>query len=120
MVKNKIPDLELVLANNSISGDHELIEKVKNLKNKYNESVHLKGVIDPFEELQKAWLYVYPFKSALGTMAFSMSLYEATICNTPFIACDVGANKEFFNEKFLIPVNDTNALAAKIVEILNA
>ena len=28
--------------------------------------------------------------------------------------------QEFFNEKFLIPVNDTNALAAKIVEILNA
>ena len=116
----KIPDLELVIANNSIAGDKDLIEKVKNLKLMYKESVHIKGIIDPFEELQKAWIYIYPFKSALGTMAFSMSLYEATLCKTPFIACDVGANKEFFDNKYLIPVNNSNALATKIIELLNA
>ncbi len=102
ILKNEIDNLNLIIANNMISGDPDLIEKVKKLKKRYPYNIIIKGIIDPEIELRKAWIYLYPFLKPGGTMAFALSLYESQQCGTPFIACDVGSNAEFFGKENLI------------------
>lgn len=114
-----IPNLILVIANNSIRGDLELIEEVSRLKKLYPDNIVIKGIVNPIKELSTAWVYLYPFKEASGTMAFALSLYEAEQCNIPYVACDVGANKEFFNPNFLINVNDDKEMVKKIKYFIN-
>ena len=36
-----------------------------------------------------------------------------------YIACDVGANKEFFNRKNLIEVGNSDQMSSRIIQILN-
>ena len=115
----EIPDLTLIIANNSIRGDKELIDEVSMLKKKYPANIIIKGIVDPIEELSRAWVYLYPFKDAIGTMAYALSLYEAEQCKTPYIACNVGANKEFFNNDYLINVNDEKEMVKKIKYFIN-
>ena len=103
---HEYPNINLIIANNSLLGDESLIKKVLELKKKYPNNIELKGVVNPLEELSRCWVYLYPFKQAMGTMSFALSLYESSICKTPYIACDVGANKEFFKKEYLINVND--------------
>ena len=110
----EIPDLTWVIANNGIRGDKKLIDEVLRLKKLYPDNIVIKGIVNPIEELSQAWIYLYPFKKAVGTMAFALSLYEAERCNTPYVACDVGANSEFFNPDYLIDVNDSEAMTKKI------
>ena len=113
------PSLKLIIANNSLRGDQVLIDEISSLKENYPENIILKGIIDPIKELTEAWVYLYPFKQASGTMAFALSLYEAECCNTPFIACDVGANSEFFKNEYLIDVNDIEEMTKKIKNFIN-
>jgi glycosyltransferase involved in cell wall biosynthesis len=115
---NEFPNLILIIANNSIRGDEDLINEVTTLKQTYPNNITFKGVVDPIKELSEAWVYLYPFKKAMGTMSFALSLYEAEICNVPYIACDVGANKEFFNSDNLISVNDSTAMSKKIRQFI--
>ena len=115
----EIPDLTWIIANNSIAGDKDLIDEVSRLKRKYPANIIIKGIVDPIEELSTAWIYLYPFKNAIGTMAYALSLYEAEQCHTPYIACDVGANKEFFNTDYLINVNDDKEMVKKIKYFIN-
>jgi glycosyltransferase involved in cell wall biosynthesis len=110
----EIPDLTWVIANNGIRGDKKLIDEVLGLKKLYPDNIVIKGIVNPIEELSRAWIYLYPFKRAIGTMSFALSLYEAERCNTPYVACDVGANSEFFNPDYLIDVNDSEAMTKKI------
>ena len=118
VLKNEIPNLNLIIANNMVRGDKDLIEKVETLKKEYPDSIIIKGVINPYEELSKAWIYTYPFIKPGGTMAFALSLYESQQCGTPFIACNVGSNVEFFDKKNLINPENTEEMVEKIKEIL--
>ena len=52
-------------------------------------------------------------------MAYTLSLYEAEQCHTPYVACDVGANKEFFKTDFLINVDDEDEMVKKIKYFIN-
>jgi len=115
----EIPDLTWIIANNSIRGDKELIDEVSRLKKLYPENIIIKGIVDPIEELSTAWVYLYPFKEAVGTMAYALSLYEAEQCHTPYIACDVGANNEFFNNDYLINIDDDQEMIRKIKSIID-
>jgi glycosyltransferase involved in cell wall biosynthesis len=118
-LRNKDSNLNLIIANNMVRGEPELIKKVNKLKNLYPGNVTIKGVVDPVEELSKAWIYLYPFKKPGGTMAFALSLYESEQCNTPYIACNVGSNAEFFNNNYLVHCDDFHHMANKIRQILN-
>lgn len=113
------PDLHFIVANNMIQGDGEYIEKVKTLAADFPHQVITKGVVDPLEELKKAWVYIYPFNTPMGTMAFPLSLYEAEQCGTPFVACDVSANSEFFEKKYLIEVGNEQQLYTKILDFIH-
>lgn len=119
LLKKEIKSLDLIIANNMVRGDNDLIQEVQALKEEYPRSIILKGIIDPIEELSKAWIYIYPFTKPGGTMSFALSLYESKKCNTPFIACDVGANKEFFGSENLIPPNSVKDMTKTIKKILN-
>ncbi|MCK4886665.1 MAG: glycosyltransferase family 4 protein [Planctomycetes bacterium] len=112
-------NLKWVIANNMVRGDEDLITKIKQLKEEYPENIVIKGVIDPIKELSEAWVYVYPFSEPGGTMAYPLSLYESLMCDTPFVACNVGANSEFFDEKHLIKPNDHRQMYSRIKAILN-
>lgn len=113
------PDVRFVVANNMIQGDGEYLDMVKALVNDFPEQVITKGVVNPLEELKKAWVYIYPFNTPMGTMAFALSLYEAEQCGTPFVACNVGGNAEFFDAKYLIEPGNENQLYDKIVFFIN-
>ena len=115
---NEFPNLMLIIANNSVRGDEDLINEVANLKQTYPNNITIKGIVDPIKELSEAWVYLYPFKKAIGTMSFALSLYEAEICKTPYITCDVGANKELFNPDNIIGVNDSIAMSNKIRQFI--
>lgn len=111
--------IQFVVANNMIQGDAEYLQMVKTLSVHYPNQVVIKGVVDPLEELKKAWVYIYPFNTPMGTMAFPLSLYEAQQCGTPFVACDVSANAEFFDKKYLIETGNERQLYIKIKEFIH-
>jgi glycosyltransferase involved in cell wall biosynthesis len=108
------PDLRFVVANNMIQGDGEYLDMIKALVEDYPDQVIIKGIVNPLEELKKAWVYIYPFNTPMGTMAFALSLYEAEQCGTPFVACDVSANAEFFDRKYLIQPDNCQQLYDRI------
>jgi glycosyltransferase involved in cell wall biosynthesis len=116
-LKKEIDNLDLIIANNMISGDSKLIEKVKKLKELYPDSIIIKGIVDPEVELSQAWIYLYPFLKPGGTMAFALSLYESQECGTPFIACDIGSNSEFFSKESLISNCKKDEMVIKIKKI---
>lgn len=110
----EFPKLKWIIANNMVRADGELIEQIDELRDAYPDNIVIKGIVDPIEELSKTWVYVYPFKEPGGTMAYPLSLYESLKCNTPFIACDVGANAELFGKKYLISPDDHKEMAARL------
>ena len=111
---------KLILANNSVRGiDKNIKLQLDYLKEKYGELIILKGIVDPIKELSSASLYLYPFMNPLGTMSFPLSIYESIKCNTPYIANRIGANREFFENKYLVEPNDSEKLKNKIIEILD-
>ena len=118
LLKEEIDNLDLIIANNMVRGDNKLLQEVEKLKQQYPNNIILKGVIDPIEELSKAWIYIYPFTKPGGTMSYALSLYESQQCGTPFIACNVGANEEFFGKDNLIQPNSVSEMINKIKEIL--
>ncbi len=82
-------------------------------------SVGIKHGEDLVEEMQKASLLVL---SSLAHMeSFGMVLIEAMACQTPVIGTNVGGIPEVINDGvdgFLVPPQDSNALALAISKIL--
>ena len=95
-------NITFTIANNMIHIEDKYQKAVKELKEKHPNQIVIKGIVNPIEELSKHWVYIYPFIKAYGTMSFPLSLYESLKCGTPFIACNVSANAEFFDTKYLI------------------
>lgn len=111
--------IRFVVANNMIQGDELYLAAIRKLNEDYPCQVVIKGVVDPLVELRKAWVYIYPFNTPMGTMAFPLSLYEAQQCGTPFVACNVSANSEFFDEKYLIEPDNADQLYERIKQLIN-
>lgn len=113
------PSYKFVVANNMIEVSHEYMDKIQELIDTYPNQIETKGIVVPEEELTKCWVYIYPFIEPRGTMAFPLSLYESLQCGTPFVACNVGGNSEFFDAKYLIEPGNENQLYDKIVFFIN-
>jgi len=116
----KYPDIILTIADSNLnkikknsSYETHLKKLICDLKN-----VILKDIVNPQEELSKAWIYVYPFVSADGTFSVPLSLYEAYKTNTFFVSSNVGGVGEFFNCDFLINPNVEKELTQKLSFIL--
>lgn len=113
------PDLLWIIANSSIRGDSDIENEILLLKVQYPNNIILKGIVDPLFELSQAWVYLYLFKEPIGTMAFALSLYEAEVCDTPYVAFDIGGNSEFFKKEFLIKPYSVEDLINKVSKIIN-
>ena len=82
-------------------------------------SVGIKRGEDLVEEIQKASLVVLP--SLAHMESFGMVLIEAMACQTPVIGTNIGGIPEVISEGidgFIIPAQDSNALALAISKIL--
>lgn len=82
-------------------------------------SVGIKRGKDLVEELQKATILVLP--SIGGFESFGMVLAEAMACQTPVVGTNIGGIPEVINngiDGFIVPPNDSNALAQAISKIL--
>lgn len=115
---SEIPNLRLVIADNMVHSDKVLTKELYYLRNSYPNNVIIKGIIDPIDELSEAWVYIYPFIEAGGTLSYALSLYESLRCGTPFIACDVGANSEFFPKEYLIMPSDRRSMVDKCRKLI--
>ncbi len=112
-------DLIWIIANNSIRGELDIQNEILLLKEQYPNNIILKGIVDPLVEMSQAWVYLYLFKEPIGTMAFALSLYEAEVCETPYVAFDIGGNNEFFKREFLIKPYSVEDLINKVSKIIN-
>ncbi len=110
--------ITFTIANNMIYVEEKYLIAVDKLKQRFPNQIVIKGVVNPIEELKKHWVYIYPFVKAYGTMSFPLSLYESLQCGTPFVACDISANAEFFDKKYLISPNKIE-LYKKIKHLIN-
>ena len=117
---HKNSDIVLTIADNTISND-QLCKDLLSIHMQKWDNIKLKGVVNPFEELSKCWVYLYPFNTPHGTMAFAMSIYEASTIGKPVIACDIGSNREFFPNINLIPqskISDSDYLTELIEAVI--
>lgn len=103
---NEDKRITFTIANNMIHVEDKYLKAIDKLKVLYPEQIIIKGIVNPIEELSKHWVYIYPFTTAYGTMSYPLSLYESLKCGTPFVACNVSANSEFFDSKYLIEPNE--------------
>lgn len=81
-------------------------------------SVGIKRGKDLVEEMQKASVVVLP---SLAIEGFPMVLIEAMACQTPVVGTNTGGIPEVIREGidgFIVPTNDSNALALAIAKIL--
>lgn len=96
-----------------------IIGEKSNFIDKRIVSVGVKRGKDLVEEIQKATVVVLP--SLANAESFGMVLAEAMACQTPVIGANIGGIPEVINdgiEGFIVPPNDSNALALAISKIL--
>jgi glycosyltransferase involved in cell wall biosynthesis len=68
-----------------------------------------------FEEFDKAQLFILPSI----TESMPRALIEAMARGLPAIGSDTGGIKELLNKEYLVPPNDSKALAEKIAQVIN-
>jgi len=62
----------------------------------------MKGVVEPGEELSRAWVYIYPFVGSHNTHAAPLSLFEAVQMKTHIVAPDLPGLHEYFDSSVLV------------------
>ena len=88
-------------------------------KIKEENGIILKKVVNAQEELSKAWIYLYPIRSARETFSVPLSLIEAIQVGTPYITTNVGGVLEYFDEIHAVPAGDAGELVGKIEEFIS-
>ena len=107
--------MKLVIADSGMTKSGEIYNEIKQVN---RGDIILKEVVNPQEELSKAWVYVYPLRTERETFSVPLSLIEAIQIKVPYICTDVGGLKEYFDEKHLVKPGDVNALADKIEKFI--
>jgi glycosyltransferase involved in cell wall biosynthesis len=114
----EIPNLELTLASNGLDYGDGIRHLVDDAVEEFPRQVTLKGRVNPYQELGRAHLLIYPFRFQAGTFAFPLSLYEALLCGTPFLSSDLDGSNEFFDRAFLCPPGDVDAFTARAAQLI--
>ncbi|MEM3404461.1 MAG: glycosyltransferase family 4 protein [Nitrososphaeria archaeon] len=112
-----VPDAELFIVGSGALKDelHKLVDRAG-----LSSKVHFNGFLFGKEKFRLIWeshLLVQP--SAIEGL--SIALVEAMACQTPIIAININGSKEVIvdgENGFLVPPNDVDQLASKIIEIL--
>ncbi|MCH7576050.1 MAG: glycosyltransferase [Candidatus Marinimicrobia bacterium] len=115
----KIENLQVIFAINGVMEDRAANSRLERLEAAYPGKIIRKGVVDPYEELSRAHLYLYPIKQPAGTFAFPLSLYESLQCGTPFLSSDIDGVNEFFDSYFLLDPQEPRQFIDRAREILS-
>ena len=114
-LRKRIKGLTLIIADSGLTKDNEMYKRIEEVN---KGDIILKKIVNPQEELAKAWVYLYPIRSARETFSVPLSLIEAIQVGTPYISTNVGGIPEYFDERCLVEAKDVKALAAKIEEFI--
>lgn len=115
IVRKKIEGLKLIVADSGLTKKTRIFERIKKVN---KEDIILKTIVDPQEELSKAWIYLYPVQSAKETFSVPLSLIESIQVGTPYISTKVGGIPEYFDERSLVKPKNPLVLAEKIIEFI--
>ncbi|PIS14952.1 hypothetical protein COT63_02560 [Candidatus Shapirobacteria bacterium CG09_land_8_20_14_0_10_38_17] len=119
LVVKKYPDFILWITG---SGDqntkNKLVKKIKELK--LGKNIKLLGYVSGFKKfrlLANCRVFLFPSKSE----SFGVALLEAICSGKIAIAYDLPAYKTIYlnNELITVPLNDINAFAKKVINVLN-
>ncbi|MEL9914516.1 MAG: glycosyltransferase family 4 protein [Thermoplasmata archaeon] len=118
IVKDKIKDAQLFIGG---KGENEYYDYLKDIvKTEDIKDVQFLGPLtneDKIKYLELGWVYVYPsIKEGWG-----LSVIEANACGTPVVGYNVsGLRDSIIDQKtgFLVPDNNVNELASKIILLL--
>jgi glycosyltransferase involved in cell wall biosynthesis len=118
LVLRQLPEVKFL-----IGGDGELRDHLKNLANSLGvlDSVIFAGYI-PHTELPKYLASSDVYVSNSLSDGTSFSLQEAMACELAPVVTDLSANREWISDGengFIVPINDIQALATKIVHLLS-
>lgn len=116
VVRKQMPGIQLILCDSNIR-KNAFAARIHDIN---QDDIILKEKVNPEEELSRAWIYLYPVRTAQETFSVPLSLIEATQVGTPYLATAVGGIPEYFPSKYLIPPKDAIVLAQKIVAILKS
>jgi glycosyltransferase involved in cell wall biosynthesis len=114
ILKEKIKNLVLVIADSGLSKRSEVYERIK----KIGEGIILKKIVNPQDELSKAWVYLYPVRSAKETFSVPLSLIESIQVGTPYVTTKVGGILEYFDFRAAVEPENAESLARKIEKLI--
>ena len=114
-LRRSIEGLTLVIADSGMTKNSKIYKWIGEVN---KGDIILKDVVNPQEELSKAWVYLYPVRSSRETFSVPLSLIEAIQVGTPYVSTNVGGISEYFNELCLVEPKDPRALAEKIEEFI--
>src|SRR3989344_3446709 len=115
LVRKQLPRIQLIIADSGITRNKEIYRYIQKIN---RGDIVLKNVVNPEEELAKAWVYLYPLNTARETFSIPLSLIEAIQTKTPYISTSVGGIPEYFDSKSLVPPRNPKLLAEKILELI--
>jgi len=115
LLRQKVPRLQLVIADSGITQNNHIYQFIQKIN---RGDIILKKVVNPEEELSRAWIYLYPLNTARETFSIPLSLIEALQTGTSYISTQVGGIPEFFDQRALVPPKNHRLLAEKILELL--
>lgn len=87
------------------------------LRKGLEKNIIVKGAVNPWYELSRAWIYVYPFRGLRKSAApaVPLSLIEAIKTGTPIVATRTGAISEFFPDDVIANPGSPDDLCEKIL-----
>lgn len=121
MVRETWKDAQLVLCIRNMRNPSKRKAVEKYITNeRLKEHVVLKGIVNPWHELQRCWVIVYPFHETelVGAPSIPLTLIEAMKMGTPLVTTDSGAINEFFNNDIIAPTGSPTILGQKILSQL--
>ena len=117
IARKSLSNLKLIIADSGMTKNKEIYKKINNIN---QGDIILKKVVNPQDEMSKAWVYLYPIQTAKETFSIPLSLIEARDTKTEFISTIVGALPEFFNRDSLVPPKNPEELAKKIIHKISS
>ena len=115
IVRSKLSKVQLVIADSGITKNKVIYRYLQKIN---HGDIILKKVVIPEEELAQAWIYLYPLTTPRETFSVPLSLVEAIKAGRPYLSTNVGGIPEFFDQNSLIPPQNAELLAQKILELI--
>jgi len=115
LIRNTLPGATLTIADSGVTLHRDMVMKLRRM---HDSSIILRKIVDPAEELSRAWVYLYPLRHPQETFSVPLSLIESMCVGTPWIASAVGGLSEWFDSRALVPAGDVHAIQEKTLAFI--